>query len=361
MENTEDLDISDMPAHVGQTEKIQEKQITSPQEESGDRLIDSTLRPQKLDEYIGQETAKENLKIFISAAQARKESLEHVLIFGPPGLGKTTLAHIIANEMGSDIKVTSGPAIERTGDLAAILTNLSDGDILFIDEIHRMHKSIEEVLYPAMEDYALDIIIGKGPSARTLRLDLPKFTIIGATTKVSGLSSPLRDRFGNIFRLNFYSPEEISQIIKRASRILNTDIDNDSLQEISRRARQTPRIANRLFKRVRDFAQVKKDGKIDNEIAREALDLLEVDSVGLDNIDRQFLVALIEKFSGGPTGLNTLASSLSEEMDTIEDVIEPFLLQIGFINRTSRGRVATELAYKHLGIEPPANLTDRFV
>lgn len=342
-------------------ETSEEKNLTSAKEENGDNIIDFTLRPQKLDEYVGQETAKENLKIFIEAAKSRNESLEHVLIFGPPGLGKTTLAHIIANEMGSNIKVTSGPAIERAGDLAAILTNLSDGDVLFIDEIHRMNKTIEEILYPAMEDYALDIIIGKGPSARTLRLDLPKFTIIGATTKVSGLSSPLRDRFGNIFRLNFYSPKEIEQIVNRAARILNTEIDNESLQEIAKRSRQTPRIANRLLKRVRDFAQVKKNGKIDKEIAREALDMLEVDHQGLDNIDRQFLIALIEKFSGGPTGLNTLASSLSEEMDTIEDVIEPFLLQIGFINRTPRGRVATESAYRHLNIEPPTNLQDKLI
>ncbi len=342
-------------------ENSEDKNLTSAKEKPGDDLVDYTLRPQRLNEYIGQETAKENLRIFIAAAKARNESLEHVLIFGPPGLGKTTLAHIIANEMGSAIKVTSGPAIERAGDLAAILTNLSDGDVLFIDEIHRMNKTIEEILYPAMEDYALDIIIGKGPSARTLRLDLPKFTIIGATTKVSGLSSPLRDRFGNVFRLNFYAPSEIEQIVRRAAKILNTEIDTDSLQEIARRSRQTPRIANRLLKRVRDFAQVKKNGKIDKEIAREALDMLEVDSCGLDNIDRQFLMALIDKFSGGPTGLNTLASSLSEEMDTIEDVIEPFLLQIGFINRTSRGRIATESAYRHMDIEPPANLQDKLI
>ena len=336
-----------------------ENSIISPQESPDDQIFDGTLRPQNLDEYIGQNSAKENLKIFMTAAKNRHEPLEHVLIFGPPGLGKTTLAHIIAKEMGKNIKITSGPAIERTGDLAAILTNLSEGDILFIDEIHRLSKAIEEVLYPAMEDYALDIIIGKGPSARILRLNLPKFTLVGATTKVSGLSSPLRDRFGNIYRLNFYALEEIGQIIKRAAKILKIEIDEPAIETLAGRARQTPRIANRLLKRVRDFAQVKKNGKIDKATAEEALDLLKVDGCGLDEIDRRYLLTIMEKFGGGPVGLNTIASAIAEEMDTIEDVLEPFLLQLGLINRTSRGRLTTQAAYEHLGVKPPANLQEK--
>lgn len=330
--------------------------IVSAEESGPDGAFDWALRPKTLDDYIGQQSVKENLKIFMEAAKTRSEPLEHVLIFGPPGLGKTTLAHIIANEMSGNIRVTSGPAIERTGDLAAILTNLNEGDILFIDEIHRLNKSIEEVLYPAMEDYALDIVIGKGPSARTLRLNLPKFTLVGATTKMSGLSSPLRDRFGNVYRLNFYNHDEIGQILSRAAKLLDVELHEEAGVEIAGRSRQTPRIANRLLRRVRDFAQVKKDGRIDKDTAREALAMLEVDHLGLDAIDRQYCQLLIEKFAGGPVGLNTISSALSEDIDTVEDVIEPFLLQLGFINRTARGRVLSEAAYKHFGQEAPDDL-----
>lgn len=319
-------------------------------EKPQDVLFETTLRPKKLSEYIGQEKIKENLHIFMEAARKRKEPIEHVLLYGPPGLGKTTLGHIIASEMNVNIRVTSGPAIERSGDLAAILTNLQEGDVLFIDEIHRLNKVIEEVLYPAMEDFALDIIIGKGPSARTVRLGLPRFTLIGATTKFGQLSSPLRDRFGNVYHLDFYTNEEIGHILVRSARILNIEIDDVSVEEIARRSRKTPRIANRLLKRVRDYAQVKTSGTITNEGAKYALDMLEVDELGLDALDRKILRLLIEKFNGGPVGLNTIAAATAEEIDTIEDVYEPYLLQIGFLQRTPRGRVATPLAYEHLGV-----------
>lgn len=314
-----------------------------------DPLLDMTLRPQGFEEYIGQEKIKRNLGIFIEAARKRGEPVEHVLFYGPAGLGKTTLSHIIAKEMGVGMKVTSGPAIERVGDLGSILTNLENGDVLFIDEIHRLNKLIEEVLYPAMEDYKLDIIIGKGPSARTIQLDLPKFTLIGATTRLGAISNPLRNRFGSIHRLEFYSEEEISRILSRSSRILNIGIDSLGAQKIASTSRQTPRVANRILKRVRDYAQTKDIDIINENVAQEALDLLEIDHLGLEPTDRHILNVIIEKFGGGPVGLQTIAAATSEERETIEDVYEPFLIQLGLLTRTPRGRVATPHAFAHLG------------
>jgi len=331
---------------------MQEQRITSSEvQDNEDNALDLSLRPKTLSEYVGQNKVKQNLEIFMAAAKKRGEAIEHVLLYGPPGLGKTTLAGVIANEMNVNIKVTSGPAIERAGDLAAILTNLEQGDILFIDEIHRLNKTIEEVLYPAMEDYALDLVVGKGPSARILKLDLPRFTLIGATTRISLLSSPLRDRFGAIYPLNFYEEDEIGQIISRSAQILSVQIENIANTIIAQRARRTPRVANRLLKRVRDWAQVKADGNVTENVARAALEMLEVDMLGLDQTDRKILAAIIEKFRGGPVGLNTLAAATSEEMQTIEDIYEPFLMQLGFLERTPRGRMATKCAYQHLGVQ----------
>ena len=319
--------------------------------EISDNNLDQTLRPQAFSEYIGQEKIKKNLDILLQAAKKRKEPVEHILLYGPAGLGKTTLANIIAKEMGVNIKTTSGPAIERVGDFGSILTNLQDGDILFIDEIHRLNKLIEEILYPAMEDFKLDIVIGKGPSAKTIQLDLPKFTLIGATTKLGSLSNPLRNRFGATHRLDFYTQEEIEKILKRSSKILDVNVDAEGLAKIASCSRSTPRVANRLLKRVRDFSQIKEHKFVDSAVAQEALEMIDIDPLGLEPSDRHILKTIIEKFGGGPVGLSTIAAATSEEIKTIEDVHEPYLLQLGFLARTPRGRIATENAYKHLGIK----------
>ena len=327
------------------------ERIICPGLEKEDVDTETSLRPRVLEDYIGQDKVKENLKIFIDAAKQRGEPLDHTLLYGPPGLGKTTLSNIIANEMNANIRITSGPAIEKPGDLAALLTNLALGDVLFIDEIHRLNRSVEEILYPALEDFSLDIIIGKGPSARSIRLDLPKFTLIGATTKAGSLSSPLRDRFGIIHRLELYNVEQLQTIVKRSASILKIEITDKGAREIASRSRGTPRIANRLLKRVRDFAQVQNNGVVTDEVADRALSNLEIDKLGLDNIDRRMLDTIIKKFAGGPVGVETLAASIGEDIDTIEDVYEPYLMQIGFLNRTPRGRTATIDAYKHMGVE----------
>jgi len=330
------------------------ERLVSADHTEDDLEIDRNLRPKRLPDYLGQTRVKENLGVLIDAARARDETLDHILLSGPPGLGKTTLAGVVANELGVKMKTTSGPAIERAGDLAAILTNLEERDVLFIDEIHRLNRAVEEVLYPAMEDYSLDIIIGKGPSARSLRLDLPRFTLIGATTRTGLLTGPLRDRFGMAFRLDYYTPEELADIVRRSAGILDVPVTDDGTDEIARRSRGTPRLANRLLKRVRDYAQVRHDGQITEDIAAEALAFFEVDHVGLDRMDLAILDTLVQKFAGRPVGLNTLAAAVSEEPDTLEDVYEPYLLQLGFIARTPKGRQATPRAFEHLGLIPPA-------
>lgn len=331
---------------------MNDERMISPEEKTDDR-VDSALRPTKLNEIIGQDQIKENLSILIDAAKQRDESLDHVLFYGPPGLGKTTLSHVLANEMGVNIRITSGPAIEKAGDLAAILTNLRAGDILFIDEIHRLGRAVEEILYPAMEDFALDIVIGKGPSARSIRLKLPNFTVIGATTRLALVTAPLRARFGAVYRLEYYSLDAMQKIISRAANLLNVPFYEDGISEIARRARGTPRVALRLLRRVRDFAQVRADGVITTEVSIDALDLLNVDSIGLDDLDRRVLETIIKNYNGGPVGLSTIGASISEEPETIMDVVEPYLLQLGFLDRTPQGRVATRKAYEHLGYTPP--------
>jgi Holliday junction DNA helicase RuvB len=330
-----------------------EERIVSGRTREEERLAEQTLRPQRLGELYGQEKVVRNLQVALTAARTRGEALDHTLFYGPPGLGKTTLAHVVANEMGVSIKITAGPVIERTGDLAAILTNLKQGDILFIDEVHRLNRAVEEVLYPAMEDYCLDLVVGKGPSARNIRLRLPHFTIIGATTRLALLTSPLRDRFGLVYRLDFYSPEAMIQIVRRSARILGIAVDEDGVLEVARRSRGTPRVSNRLLKRVRDYAQVMGTATVTADVARAALAMLEVDELGLDETDRRVLQAIIVKFEGGPVGITTIAAATSEEPDTVEDVYEPYLLQLGFLQRTPRGRVATRLAYEHLGLPYP--------